>query len=97
MNARCFFALVLGVVVGCASKPPEVPSPEPEDVAPTLEVPPEKDLSNSSGVIVVSSPPTRIKVDGKDVGMSPVTVENLAAGEHEVTFEDAEGDITMTV
>jgi len=98
MIARCFFAAALAALAACTDKPPQVPDPEAVvDVSPTLDEPPQEDLSHSSGVIVVSSPPTRIKVDGKDVGMSPVTVEDLSAGEHEVTFEDAGGDVTMTV
>ena len=56
------------------------------------------DLSQSAGLIIASTPSTDVLVDGKPAGKTPVTVEGLATGMHEVTFLGPDGDnVTMTV
>ena len=52
----------------------------------------------SCGMKVFSLPPTQILVDGKAVGTSPVTVDNLKPGVHDVTFVDEDnGNVTLQV
>jgi hypothetical protein len=88
--------LAAAIAFGC-SKGRDLPAPK----GPRLDEeppPPVKDMSRTSGLIIQSSPPTKILVNGKSVGSSPVTVDDLAAGSHEITFVDeAHGDVTMTV
>lgn len=88
--------LLAAFLVGCP-KPAEVPDPDAVPTATAPPPPPDLDLSRSSGLVIQSQPPTKILVDGKEVGMSPITVENLATGEHEVTFVSEDGNMTMTV
>ncbi|MBW2459235.1 MAG: PEGA domain-containing protein, partial [Deltaproteobacteria bacterium] len=52
----------------------------------------------SSGIIITSDPSFEVMVDGKKVGKTPLTIENLPAGTHDVTFIDPEGgNATQTV
>jgi hypothetical protein len=87
-----------GWLAACG-KPPAVPAP-PTDEADLEVIPiaPEEDFSNSCGLIIASNPSTEVLVDGKSAGKTPVTVEDLAAGSHEVTFVGPDGEnVTMTV
>jgi len=82
------------------TKKENVPEPQEPYVDPALTVdpPPENNLKNSAGIIITSDPPMEVIVNGKKVGKAPLTVENLPAGEHEVTFIDPEGEnATQTV
>lgn len=93
-------ALLLGG--GCKGKNSDVPDAEDEEYEnPELlmgEAPPEKSLENQSGLIIESPSPVEVLVDGRKVGKTPITVDNLSAGEHEVVFLDPdEGRVTMTV
>jgi hypothetical protein len=89
-SAAVFLLLACG-------KPPAVPEPpahEPE----LEEIAPQMDLSHASGLIIASTPSTDVLVDGKPAGKTPITVEGLATGMHEVTFLGPDGDnVTMTV
>ena len=79
-------------VVAC-NKKSEVPEPQEPYVDPTLEgdPPPNRSLKNKAGIIITSDPSFEVLVDGKPVGKTPLTVEHLPAGTHEVTFIDKEG------
>jgi hypothetical protein len=96
---------VLLLLGGCKGKDSEVPDAEEEgeyvnaeDLIGGGETPPEKSLENQSGLIIESPVPVQVLVDGKKVGKTPITVDNLSAGEHEVVFLDPdEGRVTMTV
>ena len=91
--------LMLTTTVACGP-PPKVPVP-PSDVDDEDELPPpipEVDLANSCGLIIASTPSTEVLVNGKKVGKTPLEVDNLPAGTHEVTFLGPDGDnVTMTV
>ena len=87
---------------GCKGKNSDVPDAEDEEYEnPELlmgEAPPEKSLENQAGLIIESPKPVEVLVDGRKVGKTPITVDNLSAGEHEVVFLDPdEGRVTMTV
>jgi hypothetical protein len=63
-----------------------------------VDEPPPTDADLTGGLRIVSEPPAKILVDGKDVGMSPVEVEGLAPGAHDVTFVDeTHGNVTLQV
>jgi hypothetical protein len=65
----------------------EMPDPKTSDDGPTLDAEPEPTAkSEKGGLIISSSPPVEIEVDGKSVGKAPVTVEDLEAGVHSVRF-----------
>jgi len=86
-------------VTACTKKN-EVPEPHEPYVDPTLEgdPPPERTLKNMAGIIITSDPSFEVMVDGKSVGKTPLTVENLPEGTHDVTFIDPEGgNATQTV
>jgi hypothetical protein len=93
------------LLAGCKGKGSDVPDGEGGDdedyVNPTLlmgEPPPDRNLDNQAGLIIESPSPVEVLVDGKKVGKTPITVENLTSGEHEVVFLDPdEGRVTMTV
>jgi hypothetical protein len=87
---------VLCAGIGCGKKGDLPPVDNPSSPTGTEEPPPKADLS--CGMRVVSNPPTKILVDGKDVGTSPVTVNHLKPGMHEVTFTDEDnGNVTLQV
>jgi hypothetical protein len=91
--------LLLGCESGGGTPDPQEPSEPYEN--PLLEggdTPPNTSMDKQSGLIIDSNRPTEVMVDGKKVGKTPITVENLTAGEHEVVFLDSdEGNVTMTV
>ena len=89
-------ALVLALT-GCPTKTTDLP---PADGRSPLtsggEEPKNADLT--CGLKIISAPPTEILVDGKAVGTSPVTVEHIGCGAHDVTFVDEEnGNVTLPV
>ena len=87
---------MLGVGPGCGKKGDLPPVDNPSSPTGTDEPPPKADLS--CGMRIVSNPSTKILVDGKDVGASPVTVDHLKPGMHEVTFTDEDnGNVTLQV
>ena len=91
-------AVASAFVIGCNK---DMPDPaEPKNDEPTLDAPeplPEpKDLK--AGLIITSSPSVEIKIDGKSVGKTPVEVDDLEPGEHDVTFMFKGDDkLTQTV
>jgi hypothetical protein len=107
MNARkTIVRMAAGLLVAAllpataCKKKNDVPEPQEPYVDPTLEgdPPPERTLKNLAGIIITSDPSFEVMVDGKSVGKTPLTVEHLPEGVHEVTFIDPEGgNATQTV
>lgn len=86
----------LGCSGGPANLPPAEEPSSPEEPIVEPGEPANADLTG--GLRIVSEPSAKILVDGKDVGMSPVEVEGLAPGSHDVTFVDEEhGNVTLQV
>jgi hypothetical protein len=82
--------------LGCAKKGDLPPADTPPSPTAADEPPPPADMS--CGMRILSAPPTEILVDGKSVGVSPVTVERLKPGMHDVTFVDEDnGNVTLQV
>jgi hypothetical protein len=85
---------------GCSGGPANLPPAEdPSVVDDPVEEPGEPGNADlTGGLRIVSEPPAQILVDGKSVGTSPVEVEGLAPGTHDVTFVDDEhGNVTLQV
>jgi hypothetical protein len=97
--------MVLVAAIGCggsktkANDPDEPAEPYTNPLLEGGDEPPTTSMENQSGLILESSPPgMEVKVDGSSRGNTPVTVENLSEGDHEVVFVDPkEGDVTYTV
>jgi PEGA domain len=57
-----------------------------------------KETDDSGYLDVTGLPPTKVLVDGKEVGTTPVSGLKIAPGNHDVTFVDEQsGNRTMTV
>jgi hypothetical protein len=90
--------LACGQFLGCDK---DMPDPnEPKSDEPTLDaeepLPQPKELK--AGLIITSSPSVEVKIDGKSVGETPLEVNDLEPGEHDVTFMfKGEDKITQTV
>jgi hypothetical protein len=90
--------LACGPFLGCGK---DMPDPkEPKSDEPTLDgeepLPEPKELK--AGLIITSSPSIEIKIDGKSVGETPLDLNDLEPGEHDVTFMFKGDDrITQTV
>jgi hypothetical protein len=91
-------ALVLAsaFVLGCDKDMPDPKEPDEKD-EPTLDAPDPMPAPEplKSGLIITSNPSVEIKIDGKSRGETPLEVNDLEAGEHDVTFM-FEGDNKMT-
>ena len=89
------FVVALG---GCSDKT-EVPAPKTPQVPKISANPEPEHVVHMGGIDIQSSPAgLTVKVDGKEVGKTPVTVDKVKPGMHEVTFIDpTNGDVTMGV
>lgn len=86
--------------LGCSGSPAALPPAEDPGAVedPIVEPTEPTDADLTGGLRIVSEPSAKILVDGKDVGMSPVEVEGLESGTHDVTFVDEEhGNVTLQV
>lgn len=106
MSRKTVFALAaaLLVVAGCKGSGGKSDPNEPDEpyTNPLLEggdEPPTTSMENQAGMIIQSSPSgMEVRVDGKSVGSTPVTVDNLSEGEHEVIYVDPkDGNVTYTI
>ena len=71
------------------------------DVGPGEQLKQQIDLSNARamGTLVVTTNPNgaKVLVDGKERGVTPLTLSDLSAGAHAVTLDSTEGTIRRTV
>jgi hypothetical protein len=71
------------------------------DVSPGEQLKQQIDLSNAKavGTLVVTSTPkgAKVLVDGKDRGVTPLTLSDLSAGAHAVALDSTEGSVLRTV
>jgi hypothetical protein len=88
--------LVLG---GCPPGSSELPPPNDPNAAPTLGAPTPPRVTHLGGMVIESSPPGMVvRVNNKRVGTTPVTVDGLAPGTYDVTYEDPrDGDVSYMV
>jgi hypothetical protein len=88
-------ALVLCTGAACGSGGEAQPAPK---VAASADDPPEPKTDDTATIDAYCNPPSKILVDGKPAGMSPVTGFKVKPGSHDVTFVDEmTGNRTMTV
>ncbi len=94
-------ALLVGTVLFGAACTGTSDVPPPREPEPTLTAPHEAEKRKQHlGTIVIESSPAALValLNGKSVGNTPITVDDLPAGNYDVTFKDeANGDVTMTV
>jgi hypothetical protein len=71
----------------------------PPTAAPPSSEPPDDSAAEESGTLdVVCDPPVPVLLDGKPSGTSPVTLQKVAPGKHDVTCADEQaGSRTMPV
>ncbi len=86
------------LAIGCGKAMPDPKEPKPD--TPTLDaaepLPEPKEMK--AGLIITSSPSVEIKIDGKSVGETPLEVNDLDPGEHDVTFMfKGDNKLTQTV
>lgn len=92
----CALALSSVLAVGCNGKQMPDPKEPSDDDEPSLTADPlPEPKSLKAGLIITSSPSVEIQIDGKSVGKTPVEVDDLEPGTHDVTFM-FEGDEKMT-
>lgn len=97
-RAALAFALApLALLVACASEPPPNPeTPKAAPAEPQLDEPKEGD--GSGFLDVICNPPTKVLIDGKDAGQSPLNQHKVAPGSHDVTcVDDEHGNATQSV
>jgi hypothetical protein len=71
------------------------------DVSPGEQIKQQIDLSNARvvGTLVIASNPkgAKVLVDGKERGVTPLTLSDLSVGAHAVTLDSTEGSVRRTV
>ncbi len=88
-------ALACTLSIACGKDMPEPKEPKPAEPTLDAEEPLPEPKTLKSGLIITSSPPVEIMIDGKVRGTTPLEVDDLDPGEHDVTFM-FEGDNRMT-
>jgi hypothetical protein len=84
-------ALALAAL-GCGSPPPPA---APAPVATAEEAEPKPEMGSLE---ILCNPPTKVAVDGKEIGVTPIKNHKVEPGSHDVTFMDEEsGNRTMSV
>src|SRR5687768_14688059 len=99
-HTRLFSVLALAGIFGLAPAcNKDMPDPNNGEDEPTLDPEPMPEPKELKGGLIISSvPPVAVTVDGKKYKKTPVTVEGLEAGEHEVTFLfEGDDQTTLTV
>jgi hypothetical protein len=90
-------ALVAGAAVAAGCGPADAQAPAPKTAA-TGDDPPEPKGDDTATIDAFCNPPTKVLIDGKPVGTSPISGYKVKPGSHDVTFADElTGNRTMTV
>src|SRR5215831_5404960 len=86
----------LVVAFGCGSSSSESPGPKtPGSQEPQLEEGPQSD--DTGFIDVTCSPTMKVKIDGKELGDSPVAGYKVSPGSHDVACIDDDGPHTQSV
>jgi hypothetical protein len=92
VRVPALIALVFSLSACGGGAPKEPATPE----TPAAEEPPRTD--DSSTLDVLCTPPAEVRVDGKEIGHSPISGHKVPPGQHDVTCVDPRtGPSTMTV
>jgi hypothetical protein len=87
-------ALLVGVVA-CGGPAQEAASPA---ATATADDPPEKKVDDTATLDIYGNPPTKVLVDGKPAGTTPIQGFKVKPGSHDVTWADElTGNRTMSV
>jgi hypothetical protein len=90
-------ALVAGAAFTSACGPSDAQQPEAKTAA-NADDPPEHKTDDTSTLDIYCNPPTKVLVDGKPAGTTPITGFKVSPGRHDVTWADEmTGNRTMSV
>jgi hypothetical protein len=89
-------AVLLSTIAACGAGSSEPATPHGGTATP--DDPPEKKTDDTSTLDVYGNPPTKVLVDGKPVGTTPIQGVKVSPGTHDVTWDDeVTGRRTMSV
>lgn len=90
--------LLASLLAACGGAAKPVPN-EPEPTMTTTQSEPPAAKAMWATIEVLSSPPgMEVHLDGKSVGKTPITLDKVTPGMHDVTYKDeANGDATYSV
>jgi hypothetical protein len=90
--------MAVGVAAGRAYLPSRRAVPPVAVAEPAGPPKPVKAATGPGGVAITTEPTgAKILVDGKSVGVSPLTIDNLTPGKHTITFATGSGTVKKTV
>jgi PEGA domain-containing protein len=98
--ARIAMLLLAGALAaGCGNKKNQDSDPKTPVDDPTLDVDEPRAKAPDQGLIITSSPSgAEVVIDGESKGNTPITVEKLGAGTHDVTFVFSDGEkVTQSI
>lgn len=91
-------AVLFTGVAACAGAAQDGHGPAPLATATSDEPPANTNTDDTGTLDIYCNPPTKVLVDGKPAGTTPVSGFKVKPGSHDVTFADEEtGSRTMTV
>ncbi len=90
-------AVLLAGAAACAGSSGDVKAELPEAKAPADDEPKEN-LDDTGTLDIYCNPPTKVLVDGKPAGTTPISQYRVKPGRHDVTFADEKtGNRTMSI
>lgn len=84
-------ALAAGLGCGGATPPPEAPKGTTTVTDPADQIPVESAGEDAAFLDITSAQETEILLDGKSIGKTPLELQKVTPGTHEVTFVDPRG------
>jgi hypothetical protein len=89
----CSFLTICGVACGGGTPDPVAPA-----ATAVADDPPEKKTDDTATLDVYGNPPTKVLIDGKPAGTTPIQGYKVKPGSHDVTWADElTGNRTMSV
>jgi len=89
---RAAFAAVALGMLGCGASEPPPPA------VPLAVATPDEPVDEYGQLEILCNPPSKVLLDGKEIGTTPIKGFRVAPGSHDVTFVDeVGGNRTMTV
>lgn len=84
-------AFCLGIGCGGSTPPADAPKSTPRVTDPADEIPMDEGGQDVAFIEINTAQPTEILLDGKSIGTTPLEMQKVTPGSHEVTFVDARG------
>jgi len=90
-------AVLLAGAAACAGSAGDSPATTPKATA-TADDDPKENTDDTGTLDIYCNPPTKVLVDGKAAGTTPITQYKVKPGRHDVTFADEKtGNRTMSI